>query len=149
MSMKAPKQIEFDIGSRKFMTNKWGPTKVYLNMPKIGKYFAVPLSIFYGGASSGDFSEAIPSAVIYLFQQMEESQITDLFNVILKDTYTATGGQSVVDCFDEVFEEDPQEVLEIVAKVLEVNYGSFFKKGGFESLLKIVAPMAQAEDLYQ
>lgn len=115
-------------------------------MPKIGKYFVVPLSIVMSSGDAENLSDTIPTAVVYLFNEMEENDIMDLFQIILEDTHLQ--GQSVAPKIDEIFMEDPQELLELVAKVLEVNYKSFFQKKGFESLLKMVSPIAQAQDLY-
>lgn len=141
------KQTDFVIGNNKFLINHWSPTKVYKNLPKIGKYFAVPLGIMFGGGQE-DASDSIPTALLYLFEKMEEEDINELFKVIL-DSVHVIGGNAVADHIDEIFQDDPQELLQLVAKTLEVNYGGFFKKGGFEDLLKIVAPMAVNEELYQ
>lgn len=143
-----PLQTEFTIDNRNFFTNHWSPTQVYKNLPRIGKYFAVPISMVVSSGDVDKLSDTIPTAVLYLFQEMEENDIMELFSLILKDTFLKTGAQPVADNLDEIFQANPEQILELVAKVLEVNYGNFFKKGGLNGLLKIVTPMVQAEELY-
>lgn len=144
--MNGPLQTTFKAGGKEFLTNHWSPTTVYKHLPTIGKYFAVPISMVISSGNMEGFKETLPTALLYLFDQMEENDVMALFGLILNETYA--NSKRVPDHFDEIFRENPAACLQVVAKVLEVNYGNFFSKEGLSDLLEIVAPMSQAEELY-
>lgn len=137
-------QEKIEISGKKFLINKWGPTKFYKNIGPIGRYFAVPLGIMYGGGDVKSLSEAVPTALVYLFNQMEESDIMDFFKLVLEDVHYQ--GQPIANQLESIFQSDPEDIIELVAKVLEVNYKGFFQKKGLGSLLNILSPLSQAQE---
>jgi len=130
--MGAPKQIEFEveIEGRKvdFVFDKWGTFKVYKYFPLIGNYFAVPVSMLVGKGEEG-FAEELPSALMLLFQTMQEKDVMQLFQLILEGTYTNSRTVDVSKNIEAVFQDDPSALLEVVARVLAENYQCFFKSG--------------------
>lgn len=143
--MKFSKTTEVEFAQHKFLITHWSPTKVMINMPKIGRYFAVPLATVAGSLLTGgaNFSDALPTAALYLFEQMEEDDIMKLFDLILSDTICDNIGGKID--IDEVFAEDVPALLQLVTKVLEVNYGCFFKKDGFASLQGLLEKMGMVQ----
>ena len=139
------------IGDKTFTICHWSPTKVYRNIPKIGKFFVVPLSTIMGEilntpeGEKPDFSEALPSCLQYLFYTLEENDIMKFYDVVFEDVIA--DNLQVSSNFDDVFAENPFGALELVAKVLEVNYiAPFSQNGGSQALsklLKAAAPMTQ------
>lgn len=143
--MGAPKQIEFEveIEGRKvdFVFDKWGTFKVYKYFPIIGNYFAVPVSMLVGQGEEG-FSENLPSALMLLFQTMQEKDVMQLFQLILEGTYTNSRTVDVSKNIESVFQDDPSALLEVVAKVLVENYQCFFKRG-FGQIVSVLVPITQ------
>lgn len=121
--------------SVKFRIMRWNPTKVFNRLPEYGSIIAVPM-VMYGTAENfagEDYEVKIGQALIQLFSGLEERVLSDFLKTILDDVYSESG-VSVVDSFDEMFILHPYLVIELAAKVLEVNYGPFFKRG-FTGLL--------------
>ncbi len=137
---------EVVIGEKEFTIEHWSPTKAMKNLPKVGKYFAVPLATVVGSLGSGgqNLSEALPTACVYLFDQMEEDDIMKFFNMALEDVYY--NGSSKID-IDSVFANDISELFELVAAVLQANYGCFFKKAGFASLQNLLQKMGMVNTI--
>jgi len=131
--MKFKPTTEIDLAGHNFTITHWSPTKVMKNLPKIGRYVAVPMATVAGSMMSGggNFSEALPTAILYLFEQMEEDDIVELFNLILDDVIVDSVGKVDIDL---VFQGETLALVKLVAKVLEVNYGCFFTKEGFADL---------------
>lgn len=131
----------------------WSPSKTYTRLPKIGRYFAVPLSMIITSGEEG-LEEALPSALLYLFDEMEEKDVNKLFSFILEGVVCKKMGQNDIDVSitensDKVFMYDPAGLLELVAKALEVHYAPLFKKGGFAGLFKIMANLNSANTQLQ
>lgn len=137
---------EVQIGDREFTIEHWAPTKAMKNLPKVGKYFAVPLATIIGSIGTGghNLSEALPTACVYLFDQMEEEDIMKFFNMVLEDVYL--DGSNKID-IDNVFSRDVSELFELVAAVLKANYGCFFKKAGFASLQNLLQQMGMVNKI--
>lgn len=124
----------------KFRIMHWSPSKVFARIPLVGKYFYVPASMISSLKSDDPgFAETIPAALLHLFNTMEENDLLGFLATMLDDVYY--NNQQVVQNFDTVFLGRNEVVLQIVAKVLEVNYAPFFETG-FESLLTSVLPVA-------
>lgn len=128
-----------------FKILKWSPTKVYQRIPKIGKTFAVPLSMIMTatGEEGATINDVIPMALIHFFSTVEEQGVVEFFKLILEDVYFK--GQSVNDNFDSLFYSEPEIVLDLVSKVIEVHYAPFFKKG----FAKLLNPMGMVASLEQ
>lgn len=119
----------------KFRLMRWSPTKVFNRLPEYGSILAVPM-VMYGTAENfagEDYEVKIGQVMIQLFSGLEERVLSDFLKSILDEVYSESG-VSVVEGFDEMFILHPYLVIELAAKVLEVNYGPFFKRG-FNGLL--------------
>ena len=64
---KIGNKTELVIGDRTYVLAHWSPTKMYRNIPKIGRYFVIPASTVIGEifkaqqeGTEVDLSEAIP-----------------------------------------------------------------------------------------
>ena len=128
-------EVTLDSGNvAKFRIIKWSPSQVFNRLPKIGKVFAVPFSMVATSSpeEGTSLSEVLPMALIHFFSTMEEEGMTQFFKMILEDVYV--NNENVVDKFDIIFLEHPEIVMELVAKVVEVHYAPFFKRG-FGNLL--------------
>lgn len=140
---------EIDLVGHNFVITHWSPTKVMKNLPKIGRYIAVPMATISGAIMSGgqNLSEAFPTAILYLFEQMEEDDIEKLFSIILDDVQV-DGMAGKVD-IDKLFQGHMVELIKLIAKVLEVNYGCFFTKDGFAGLQGLLAKMGMVHQVNQ
>lgn len=141
------KTTYINIGEHEFTINHWSPTRVMKNMPKIGRYFAVPMATIAGSVMSGGatFSDALPTAFLYLFEQMEEDDIMKLIDLIIDGVEVdSVAGKIIV---DEVFEDNVMGLLQLVTKVLEVNYGCFFEKNSFVDLRSLMAKFGMVQQI--
>ncbi|WNL63491.1 hypothetical protein [Citrobacter phage Tr1] len=129
-----------------FRILKWSPTKVFERIPELGSVLAVPLVMFDTAKMSADedLEARIAMALIQLFSGLEEKNLALFLRKILDEVYTESG-HNVSENFDELFFAHPELVIDLTAKVLEVNYSPFFKRGfgklltqfqGIESLAK-------------
>lgn len=116
----------------------WKPTEVFSRIPLIGRYFYVPMSMLLSSDKSEvDFSEVIPAALIQLFNTMEHHNIVHFISEILDSVIYQNN--PVMNNFDEVFMKNPDVVIELVAKVVEIHYSPFFKTG-FSKLITSLMP---------
>lgn len=133
------KQEKFTVGDKNYLLQSWGVIKAIKHFPTIGKAFAVPLSFLY--SSMGDeeaLREAIPHAFYMLFEQLEAQDVMELFNLILSGV-TFEGQQ--VDIDKHLGNID--ELFQLAAKSLELNYGCLMSGKGFKNLLGVMVPMHQ------
>ena len=124
-------EIDLDEGrSVKFRVLKWSPTKVFERIPELGSVLAVPMTMYNTALMSADedLEARIAMALIQLFSGLEEKNLAAFLRKILDVVYTEAG-HSVSDNFDELFFAHPELVVDLAAKVLEVNYAPFFKRG--------------------
>ena len=144
--MKFKPTTEIDLAGHNFTITHWSPTKVMKNLPKIGRYVAVPMASIGGSLMSGgqNLSEAIPTAILYLFEQMEQDDLIALFNLIMEDVIVDGVGRVDIDV---VFQDKVMDLITLVAKVLEVNYGCFFTKDGFASLQALMGKMGMVHQV--
>lgn len=167
LTNKIGKKTDIAIGERNYTICHWSPTKVHRNIPKIGKYFVVPVSTIVGEVlnarpdvlddegniietgSAPDFSEAIPTCLQYLFYTMEENDIIEFYKIILEDVYF--DGKPVMQDFDNVFDGYSFDIIGLVAEVIKVNYViPFSQKGGLSSLnslLNVARPMMEVANI--
>lgn len=144
--MKFRPTTEIDLAGHNFEITHWSPTKVMKNLPKIGRYVAVPMATIGGSMATGgqNLSEALPTAILYLFEQMEEDDLNKLFELILEDVIVDAGGKVDI---DDVFQDKVFDLIKLVAKVLEVNYGCFFTKDGFVGLKELMGKMGMVHQV--
>lgn len=125
-----------------FRINHWSPTKVYTRLPTIGKLFAIPVSMIFSSAQNGeetDLSESLPSALIYLFQTLDENGIMSVLNMLLEDVWFED--KQIIKDLDGLFKSNPELILELAMKVVEISYSPFLKKG-LSGIFKGVVPVA-------
>lgn len=120
-------------GGKRFTIYHWSPTQVIRNMPKIGRLVAVPMGTMAGSAlSNGDtMSDAVPTAILYILDQLEDGG--DEIIQILLDGVEVDSMAGPID-IDEVFDGYVEDMITLLGKVVEVNYGCFFGKSGFGTI---------------
>ena len=142
---KIGNKTELVIGDRTYVLAHWSPTKMYRNIPKIGRYFVIPASTVIGEifkaqqeGTEVDLSEAIPTALMYLFQTMEDNDIMDFYKIIFEDVYL--DNKLIMDDFDEIFTDNPFDPIDLIVEVLRINYVvPFSQKKGLSSLTNLAA----------
>lgn len=153
---KIGKKTELVIGDRTYVLAHWSPTKMYRNIPKIGRYFVIPASTVIGEIFNAqqegtevDLSEAIPTALMYLFQTMEDNDIMDFYKIIFEDVYL--DNKLIMDDFDGIFTDNPFDPIDLIVEVLRINYVvPFSQKKGLSSLTNLAAisrPMMEIVNL--
>ena len=153
---KIGKKTELVIGDRTYVLAHWSPTKMYRNIPKIGRYFVIPASTVIGEifkaqqeGTEVDLSEAIPTALMYLFQTMEDNDIIDFYKIIFEDVYL--DNKLIMDDFDGIFTDNPFDPIDLIVEVLRINYVvPFSQKKGLSSLTNLAAisrPMMEIVNL--
>ena len=121
-------------GGKRFTIYHWAPSQVIRNMPKIGRLVAVPMGTMAGSAFAGEeggFQDAIPTAILYVLDRIEEGgmEIIDL----MLDGIEVDSMAGKID-IDEVFDGHVEDLLKLIQKVVEINYGCFFGKSGFGTI---------------
>ena len=118
---KIGNKTELVIGDRTYVLAHWSPTKMYRNIPKIGRYFVIPASTVIGEifkaqqeGTEVDLSEAIPTALMYLFQTMEDNDIMDFYKIIFEDVYL--DNKLIMDDFDGVFADNPFDPIDLIVE---------------------------------
>ena len=142
---KIGNKTELVIGERTYVLAHWSPTKMYRNIPKIGRYFVIPASTVIGEifkaqqeGTEVDLSEAIPTALMYLFQTMEDNDIIDFYKIIFEDVYL--DNKLIMDDFDGIFADNPFDPIDLIVEVLRINYVvPFSQKKGLSSLTNLAA----------
>ena len=137
---------EIDLAGHNFVITHWGPMKAMKNMPKIGKIVAVPLGAVGGSILSGgqNMAEVLPTALAYLFQELDDNSIEELFKILFEDI-TVDGVDRLNP--DVVFAGHLLEMIKLAGKVLEVNYGCFFTQDGLGSLLEMLQQMGMIQQV--
>lgn len=133
------KQEKFAINGKTFISNKWSIFTAANHLPKIGKVFVVPVSFIFSAIEESNLKEAVPQAAYMLFEQLEEHDLRQLLSIILHDVHN--GGQKVD--IEKDF-DDLSEVIELVAKVLEQQYGVLIKGKSLKALASLLLPLTQA-----
>lgn len=123
----------------KFRIIHWSPTKTFSRISKIGKYFAVPVSMMIDSKPGEvSFSEALPAALLQLFNTMEEDDLLSFIALLLDEVYY--NNESVLQNFDSIFMGKNEAIIQVIAKVVEINYSPFFKTG-FGKLISSIIPV--------
>lgn len=123
-----------------FKIYHWSPTKTVQRLSLIGRKFAVPISMLY--AESDNFAENFPVALLQFFETLGED--ADSFIKMLLDEVWLND-KNVSEHFDDIFARDLHLIIELVQKVLEINYAPFLKKG----LLGLTQAVSPVVNLYQ
>jgi len=146
------KQEKFLIKDKVFISEQWNVFESARNLPIIGKTFLLPVSFLFsaGGnteeAVSESLQEAIPKAMMMLFDMLEENDIVSLFQMIVKSVYIEEVGKGTRKVDIERDLSGLDELIELVASVLEQQYGALFKGKGLSRLMKSIVPMAQISE---
>lgn len=135
-------------GGKRFTIYHWSPSQVIRNMPRIGRLVAVPMGTMAGSAlSSGDnMSDAVPTAILYILDQVEEGG-EEIINLLLEgiEVDSVAGPIDI----DEVFDGHVEDLITLLGKVVEVNYGCFFGKSGFGTIDTFLKRMGLARAVDQ
>lgn len=120
-------------GGKRFTIYHWSPSQVIRNMPKIGRLVAVPMGTMAGTAlSNGDnLSDAVPTAILYILDQIEDGG-EEIIQMLLEGIEVDNMGGPID--IDEVFDGYVEDLIKLLGKVVEVNYGCFFGKSGFGTI---------------
>lgn len=135
--------IEVEVDGEKvlLLSDRWNPMKCFANLPRIGKAFAVPISMLISGDGEESAGDKIPHALFMLFDSMEEQDIWKLFQLITEDVFIKNGTQRVD--LNKDLGYDLGVILYVVAETLKGNYGSLFTKGGLSSLFQQMTGLSQ------
>jgi hypothetical protein len=137
MNLERKKEI-FNVGGKAYISMSWSPMKAAKNLPKIGKAFAVPISFLIAGGEN--IQSAIPTAMMMLFEQLEEQDITELFSLILADIWCKSTDKAL-DIDADL--ENIDELLQLTANVLKQHYGALINGKGFTNLFQVMVPLHQ------
>lgn len=127
---------EIDLVGHNFIITHWSPMVCMHNLPKIGRIIAVPMGAIGGELLNGgrNLAEVLPTALVYLFEQLDDQSIDELFKILFSDV--TVDGVDKVDP-DKLFAGNLFAMLKLAGKVLEVNYGSFFTQEGLDGLMSM------------
>lgn len=140
------------IEKRDFVITHWSPRDFLNKGATISKFIAVPAGMTLGSMIGDQLKQedltsgsGLGDAVMWLFSNLEGDQASDLMEFILSDVSLDGGAVNL----DEDFAEDPSEMFDVAAKVLEVNYAPFFKKKGFGNLLSKMSNLRSVMDTFR
>lgn len=135
---------KFKLGKRTFVINHWSPSEFLNKGAHISKFIAVPAGMTLGSMAQGYLREdesvngdGLGDAMMWLFSQLQDDAASELMQFILEGV--VLDGEDID--LDETFAEDPCEMFDVAAKVLEVNYAPFFKKRGFGNLMQTMGKL--------
>lgn len=137
---------EIDLVGHNFIITHWSPMVCMHNLPKIGRIIAVPMGAIGGELLNGgrNLAEVLPTALVYLFEQLDDQSIDELFKILFSDV--TVDGVDKVDP-DKLFAGNLFAMLKLVGKVLEVNYGSFFTQEGLDGLMSMFQGLQMANQV--
>lgn len=137
---------EIDLVGHNFIITHWSPMVCMHNLPKIGKIIAVPMGAIGGELLNGgrNLAEVLPTALVYLFEQLDDQSIDELFKILFSDV--TVDGVDKVDP-DKLFAGNLFAMLKLAGKVLEVNYGSFFTQEGLDGLMSMFQGLQMANQV--
>lgn len=117
-----------------FRLVKWAPSKVFRRLPEYGKILATPLSMYPKEEERGyaDYEQKIAMALFQFFGGLEQRQLDELVKEILDQVYYQN--VLVSENMDTLFIKCPELLIDLCAKVLDINYSPFLKRG-FNGLL--------------
>ena len=137
---------EIDLVGHNFIITHWSPMVCMHNLPKIGRIIAVPMGAIGGELLNGgrNLAEVLPTALVYLFEQLDDQSIDELFKILFSDVMV--DGVDKVDP-DKLFAGNLFAMLKLAGKVLEVNYGSFFTQEGLDGLMSMFQGLQMANQV--
>lgn len=137
---------EIDLVGHNFIITHWSPMVCMHNLPKIGRIIAVPMGAIGGELLNGgrNLAEVLPTALVYLFEQLDDRSIDELFKILFSDV--TVDGVDKVDP-DKLFAGNLFAMLKLAGKVLEVNYGSFFTQEGLDGLMSMFQGLQMANQI--
>lgn len=137
---------EIDLVGHNFIITHWSPMVCMHNLPKIGRIIAVPMGAIGGELLNGgrNLAEVLPTALVYLFEQLDDQSIDELFKILFSDVIV--DGVDKVDP-DKLFAGNLFAMLKLAGKVLEVNYGSFFTQEGLDGLMSMFQGLQMANQI--
>lgn len=137
---------EIDLVGHNFIITHWSPMVCMHNLPKIGRIIAVPMGAIGGELLNGgrNLAEVLPTALVYLFEQLDDQSIDELFKILFSDVIV--DGVDKVDP-DKLFAGNLFAMLKLAGKVLEVNYGSFFTQEGLDGLMSMFQGLQMANQV--
>lgn len=137
---------EIDLVGHNFIITHWSPMVCMHNLPKIGRIIAVPMGAIGGELLNGgrNLAEVLPTALVYLFEQLDDQSIDELFKILFSDV--TVDGVDKVDP-DKLFAGNLFAMLKLAGKVLEVNYGSFFTQEGLDGLMSMFQGLQMANQV--
>lgn len=141
MFPKMKKTTEITLcGNQRFTIYHWAPSKVIGNMSKIGRLIAVPMGTMMGSYLQGGESmhEAVPTAILYVLDQMDNGG-AEVIDILLEGVEVNGMGEKID--IDKVFEDNVPDLLILLQKVVEINYGCFFGPSGFGALVGLLQKM--------
>lgn len=120
-------------GGMRFTIYHWSPSQVIRNMPKIGRLVAVPMGTMAGSALANgeNMTDAVPTAILYILDQIEDGG-EEIIQMLLEGVEVNNMGGPID--IDEVFDGHVDDLITLLGKVVEVNYGCFFGKSGFGTI---------------
>lgn len=133
-------KVEVNGEQKELISNSWSPQKCFSRLPKIGKAFAVPMSMLMKGGSEEGFAEVLPEVLFMLFTQMEEQDVWELFTMITEDVHVSSTERLNLDVH---FGNDLGAILNVVGATLKQNYGSLFSGKGLSSLMESMMGVTQ------
>lgn len=127
-------------GGKRFTIYHWSPSQVIRNMPKIGRLVAVPVGTMAGSAlANGEgMQDAVPTAILYILDQVEDGG-EEIIQLLLEGVEVDSMAGPID--IDEVFDGHVEDLITLLAKIVEVNYGCFFGKSGFGTIDNLLSKL--------
>lgn len=147
--MQEKRQTDIDFNGQTVIIHHWSTLKALSKMPKLGRYFAVPISTIFGSfadaniSQKANFAEDLPTALVYFFGQLEEKGLEDLISMLM-DGVTDMMGQPI-NLDNGNF--TALDVLKLITEVIKANYSDFFDKGAFQKVVDWSQSMGMMETL--
>lgn len=123
------------INGKTYITTQFMATHGLKMQIRIGKLFGAAI-----GQLATENEESLGNFLKMLFDRMSEEETIPLIKDLLRNT--KVNNKDLIKEFDDNFAGNYMELFDVIAFVVQVNYGSFFENGGFGSLLtKILQPI--------
>ena len=136
MTQQSKKYEDFSINGKVFRSNSWSPLTAAKKLPKIGSSFVVPISFLFSNPE--DPQSVIPQALMMLFSQLEEQDLSELFNIIFGDVWNMTTDKKLNMDTDL---DNLDELLQLGAMVLNQHFGCLIGGKGVIDLFKVLLPL--------
>lgn len=121
---KALDTICIEINDKEYFSTDWSTRKSYANLFKLGRLFAPISSLITEVMQGGEkLQEVIPAVMLFVCEELDDKGFEKLFNMVAEDV-TGVGGVGKLDMDDL----DPDEVIQMLTKLLEQHYKVFFQK---------------------